>query len=363
MIIAVLGGGNGSFAAAADLTLAGHEVRLWRRNEADVSAHRDAGGTITLIEGRKESVATLHTITSSIAEALAGAELVLCPLPAFAQDSIAKLAAPHMEDGQVVFLPPGTFGSYVFAKAVKDAGGARDVAFAETGTLPWLARKKSAYEVRLSGRGVRLPTGVFPQSKSAHALDVIGRAFPGAIEDCGDALSAALMNAGPIIHPPLIVMNAGPIEHFDTWDIHTEGTQPAIRRVTDALDKERIAVREAFGYGAPHFPLANHYDKSGEMWMYGRGDHDTITETRDWNESLDLTSHRYMIEDTRMGLSLLSSFGALAEVNTPLINGFMAIGGAIVGEDFMTTGRSRSVLGLDGMGRDELQNFLVEGFR
>jgi len=29
---------------------------------------------------------------------------------------------------------------------------------------------------------------------------VIGRAFPGVIEPCGDALSGALMNAGPIIH-------------------------------------------------------------------------------------------------------------------------------------------------------------------
>ena len=68
------------------------------------------------------------------------------------------------------------------------------------------------------------------------------------IEDCGDALSGALMNAGPIIHPPLIIMNAGPLEHFERWDIHKEGTQPAIRRVTDALDGERIAVREALGY-------------------------------------------------------------------------------------------------------------------
>ena len=50
-----------------------------------------------------------------------------------------------------------------------------------------------------------------------------------------------------------------PLEHFERWDIHKEGTQPAMRRVTDALDAERIAVREALGYGAPHFPLADHY--------------------------------------------------------------------------------------------------------
>ena len=102
------------------------------------------------------------------------------------------------------------------------------------------------------------------------------------------------MNAGPIIHPPLIVMNAGPIEHFERWDIHKEGTQPAIRRVTDALDAERIAVREALGYGGPHFPLAHHYATEGEIWMYGRGSHDRLTDSGDWRERIVLTEHRYM---------------------------------------------------------------------
>ena len=32
MRIAVLGGGNGSFAGAGDFALQGHEVRLWRRD-------------------------------------------------------------------------------------------------------------------------------------------------------------------------------------------------------------------------------------------------------------------------------------------------------------------------------------------
>ena len=53
-------------------------------------------------------------------------------------------------------------------------------------------------------------------------------AFP-AVEPVEEALSAALMNAGPVIHPQLIFMNAGPLEHFERWDIHTEGTQPAVR--------------------------------------------------------------------------------------------------------------------------------------
>ena len=45
MRIAVLGGGNGSFAAAGDFALMGHYVRLWRRDREAVTSHRAAGGT------------------------------------------------------------------------------------------------------------------------------------------------------------------------------------------------------------------------------------------------------------------------------------------------------------------------------
>jgi opine dehydrogenase len=40
MHIAVLGGGNGSFAAAGDFTLAGHDVRLWRRDREAIAVQR-----------------------------------------------------------------------------------------------------------------------------------------------------------------------------------------------------------------------------------------------------------------------------------------------------------------------------------
>lgn len=362
MKIAVLGGGNGSFAAAADFARAEHQVRLWRRDRDAVAAHRAAGGAITLKDYRGRHEVALALVTGDIAAAVAEAELILCPTPAFAQADVARLLAPHLRDGQVVFLPPGTFGSVLVAKTVWESGNHARIAVAETGTLPWLARKHGPHEVQISARGKHLPTGVFPLHRAGHALAVIGRAFPGAIEPCGDALSGALMNAGPIIHPPLIVMNAGPIEHFERWDIHKEGTQPAIRRVTDALDAERIAIREALGYGAPHFPLADHYAAVGPEWMYGRGSHEKLTQSGDWRERIVLREHRYMLEDTRMGLSFLSSAARLAGVATPLVDAFLAIGGAVCGEDFARTGRTLASLGLGALDRAGLQALLREGF-
>ena len=362
MKIAVLGGGNGSFAAAGDFAMQGHEVRLWRRDASQVAEHRAAGSSIAVKDSNGRHEAKLTLVTTDIAAAVEGAELILCPAPAFAQADIARALAPHLRDGQVVFLPPATFGTMIFAKAAHDIGNRANVSFAETGTLPWLTRKHGPFEVAITIRAKRLPVGVFPLKNANHAIDVISRAFPGVIEPCGDALSGALMNAGAIIHPPLITMNAGPIEHFERWDIHKEGTQAAIRRVTDALDAERIAVREALGYGGPHFPLAHHYAKEGEIWMYGRGSHDHLTDSGDWRERIVLTDHRYMREDLRLGLSLLVSVAELAGVATPLAKAFLAIGGAICGEDFMKHGRTLSSLGFGGLSRAELQTLLREGF-
>lgn len=355
MEIAVLGGGNGSLAAAADLTEQGHNVRLWRRDPAVAAA---TANPITLKDHTGARPITIGLITADIAEALRGADLIVSPAPATAHEDLAKTLSPHLTDGQVVFLPPGTFGTYMMAKAMRDAGNDADVSFAETGTLPWLTRKHGGDAIAITTRATRLPTGVLPLKNRDHALSVIRQAFP-SVEDTGDALSGALMNAGPIIHPPLILMNAGPIEHFDHWDIHNEGTQPAIRRVTTALDAERMAVREALGYGAPHFPLADHYNT--DQWMYGNMAHDKLTDSGDWRERLILTEHRYMREDVALGLAFIVSCADWAGVEAPTANGLLSLGSAICDEDFRQTGRTLETLGLATLTRSEMAAMLEAG--
>jgi len=355
MEIAVLGGGNGSLAAAVDLTEQGHAIRLWRRNQAVAAS---TPNPITLKDHTGARPVTISLITSDIAEALKGADLIVSPAPATAHEDIAATLAPHLTAGQVVFLPPGTFGTYMMARAMKDEDNTADVSFAETGTLPWLTRKHGDDTIAITTRATRLPTGVLPLKNKDHALSVIRQAFP-SVEDTGCALSGALMNAGPIIHPPLILMNAGPIEHFDHWDIHNEGTQPAIRRVTTALDAERMAVREALGYGEPHFPLANHYNT--DQWMYGNMAHDKLTDSGDWRERLILTEHRYMREDVALGLAFIVSCADWIGVEAPTAKGLLALGSAICSEDFRQTGRTLETLGLATMTRLEMAEMLEVG--
>jgi opine dehydrogenase len=356
MNIAILGGGHGAYAAAADLSEAGHAVRLWRRDAAALQPVIDAGA-IVLKDADGARDVRIAGATADIGTALAGAQLVVIPSPATAQADIARRIAPHLVDGQVVFLPPGSFGSVVMARIVRDAGNNADVAWAETGTLPYLARKHGEREVNLTIRAVRLPTGVYPARQAAHALAVIRAAYP-SVHGCGDALSGALMNAGPVIHPPLMVMNAAPLQHIERWDIHNEGTQPAVRPVTDRLDLERIAVREAFGYGAPHYPLSDHY--LNDRWMYGDA-HRKLVKSGDWREHIDLHHHRYVTEDTEMGLAFLASAARYAGVDAPVAHGLLALAGGFLGRDLRRGARSFEALGLADLSRDALQQRLHDG--
>lgn len=338
MRIAVLGGGHGAYAAAADLAEQGHEVRHWRRKAAELSP------VITLVDEKGSRPITVNA-AKRIEDAVGGAELILIPGPATAQMDIARAMAPHVSDGQAVFLPPGTFGSYAMAQVVKPK-----LLWAETGTLPWLARKRGPSEVAITIRAVRLPTGVFPFKKQDEAIAVIRKAFR-SVEPCGNALSGALMNAGPIIHPPLILMNAGPLEASNNYDIHSEGTQPAIRAVTDRLDLERIAVREALGFGAPHYPLKDHY--TSDRWMYGDA-HKKLVKSGDWREPVPLREHRYMTEDVVFGLAFLVSVARWARVSTPIAEGLLAVAGGILGKDLTQGERTLRALGLSSLSREEL---------
>ena len=280
MKIAVLGGGHGCYAAAADLSEAGHEVRLWRRDAAALRPVVDAG-SIVLKDADGAREVRIALASADMASVLQGAALILSPAPPRRRPTSRARWRRTWPTARWCSWRPARSAATSWRGSCATSGNTAEVAWAETGTLPYLARKHGEREVNVTVRAVRLPTGVYPARREAEAIAVIREAYP-SVHGCGDALSGALMNAGPVIHPPLMVMNAAPLQHFERWDIHNEGTQPAVRAVTDRLDLERIAVRETLGYAAPHYPLADHYNN--DRWMYGDA-HKKLVKSGDWRET------------------------------------------------------------------------------
>src|SRR5439155_2045580 len=100
MRVAVLGGGNGAHAIAADLALAGHRVRLWRSTAAELEA-LGRSPTLTLDAEGRSGKATLEAATADIAAALDGAEVVVAALAATSPDELARHLTLHLSERQI----------------------------------------------------------------------------------------------------------------------------------------------------------------------------------------------------------------------------------------------------------------------
>ena len=358
--VAVLGRGNGAFAMASDLSYQGFEVNLWSKpfDELEtIQKTRAINVSGPLIQGEVR----IHRVTDNLEEAVRGADLICAPVPAFTQPSIAEGLSDVVEDGQVIFLSPGTFGSYLMYRTLREKGCKKEVAVGETGTLPYLTRKIDPGECRIVVKACHLPTGVFPARKTGEAIEKIRAFFP-SVHPVEDALSAALLNAGPIIHPPLVVLNTGPVEGPDPYDVHNEGTTPGIRKVISLLDQERISVREALGYRPNHYPLEDYYDETRPSeWMYPRASKRLLMESRLWHEEISYR-HRYVTEDIACGLAFLISAAEVAGMDVPVARALITLAGAVTGTDFLKTGRTLSSLGLSQASAGKLREILINGF-
>jgi opine dehydrogenase len=297
--------------------------------------------------GVLEAEADLAEVTTDHAAAVRDAGLVLVPLPAYAQEAMGDAIAGAVKPGQVVCLMPGTFGSYVVGRRLSG------VTVAEMATLPYGARQRGENEVSTALKAHHLPTGVYPGHQTARALDVIREVYPQA-DPVEDGLSAALLNANGALHAPLMVLNAGPISR-GPYDIHVEGTTPLVRRVIEATDGERIALREALGYKAPHWPLADYY--ADRDWLYGPDAYSSVQRRSVWREQLDF-EHRYIVEDVAIGLVLWSSLGRVLGVPTPFSDALIDLTSGITGVDQRSRGRTLERLGLAGQDAATLRGTL-----
>ena len=108
--------------------------------------------------------------------------------------------------------------------------------------------------------------------------------------------------------------------------------------------------------------MSNHYDDDAEEWMYGNSSHEILVDSGDWREKIDLLKHRYMREDSVIGLSFLISFANWVGVDVPIAKGLLAIASGVTGENLYKSGRTLKSLGLNGLTRSDLAELLDRGF-
>ena len=81
--------------------------------------------------------------------------------------------------------------------------------------------------------------------------------YPGLVRT-GSVLEAGLNNANPVIHPPITILNGARIENEgDSTFFYKDGVSPAVARLIQKLDEERMALLRALGYQAQPDPVTS----------------------------------------------------------------------------------------------------------
>jgi opine dehydrogenase len=361
--VAVLGAGHGGCAAAADLGRRGYSVRLHARNASRLAPLRAQGG----IEARgiHQGLVPIDLMTTDVAEAVRGADLIMMVVPSVAHDYYARALAPLLDGSQPVFINPGhTGGGLHFLHELRNAGYLGPVRSGETVTLTYITRMEGPGIVNIYSYTKRLRFAALPAKEIAALFELIKPLYP-EIQRASNVLETAMANLNAVFHPEGMIMNAGWIQHTNgNFLFYREGFTDAVGRVTAAVDAERIAVAKAMG--VPAIPFIDVFYEAGLTTKAARDSGDISRACRESEPNKSIKSpasldHRYVHEDVGYGLVPIAALGALAGVPTPTIDALVHIASLAVGVDYRRDGLTLDKLGLAGKSPAELLKFVEDG--
>lgn len=362
--VTVLGAGNTGFAVAANFALRGVEVTL-------VEHPSFAGALAPILESRSirlhgvagEGMAQLATVTTDPRVA-AENDLLLLIVPAYAHRPFAEFIGPHLRAGQSLVLMPGTLGALEFAECLRGQGRdplAEGIVLAETDTAPYVCRKTAPDAATVWGVVSGLGLAAYPAWATEILARQLGPLFtrdgysgsPPGVTCYPHILACGLSAMNPVVHPPGVLMNAGRVERSrGEFYFYDEGVTPAVCKVIEALDEERLALGRALDLELTPVAEAFHaagFGPKGDLWATINGSR-MLTALR----APGAINTRWLTEDVPYGLSAWADLGDALGVETPVMDSLVRLGLVVTNLVGKETGRGLSQLGLTGLGASQM---------
>jgi opine dehydrogenase len=346
---------------AAHLALMGFPVTLYNRTPQNVAAIKTRVGIeLKSYEGGPHGFGELTSVTSNMDEALEQAEIVMIVVPSVAHVDIARNAAPHLRDGQIVVLNPGrTGGAMEFTKVLSDEDCQADVTIAEAETFIYASRSEGPAESRIFRIKDAVPLAALPATRTERVLEALEPAYPQFIDGV-NVLHTGLNNMGAVFHPALTLLNAGRIEStMGEFQFYIDGVTPAVGRVLEVLDRERVTVASALGVRARTALewLKMAYDTTGENIaeaIHNQPGYRGIMAPR-------TLRHRYLFEDVPMSLVPMAALGQRYGVSVRGMDSVVRLACFIHRTDYWRRGRTPDKLGIQQWSVGELTRYVDEG--
>ena len=258
-----------------------------------------------------------------------------------------------------------TGGSLIVRRTLDEADCRAAVDVAEMDNYPYSCWRLSVTRIRPIVRKRWLQIATFPGNRIESVFPRLSPLFPRAVA-APNILHTGFTNANAMLHVANCIANAARIESGDSYKFYAEGVTPAVARLYEAINAERVAVAAALGASVPS--LADWFDR-----VYGVREATLVEtcqkltynsdgpyQTTGTPKSLD---HKFITEDVPTGLIPMSALGAAAGVGTPAIDALIELARCMTGRDFEADGRRLERMGLSGMDGRQIRRIVEEGFR
>ena len=287
------------------------------------------------------------------------ADIIYAVGPAYSTRPFAEASKPYLTKGQTVIVCPGSCGGSV---EFKNGAGLNlrdsDIIVAETSTLPYAVRLLEPGKIRIFNK---LKGGLFlaavPASNTNYVLEQVCDVYP-TMSPAKNILQTSLQNGNPVIHPAITLLNVALIERTrGDFNFYQDGVTPAVGKLIEAIDRERIAIGKKLGLEIIPDP------ELGVLQGYmTEANHDNGYITAPGFEGVKAQSnldYRYFNEDVGYGLVFLKKLGEQVGVSTPAMTAVIEIVSLLMTRDYMGEAkRTMETLGLSKYTPKELEKIL-----
>ena len=357
--ITVCGGGNGAQAlvpiAARNL---GCQVDVYAplADEADRLRTGAATHGGLEVQGAVQAQALPHCVSADPAEVIAGSEIVILVLPAFAHESTLRQIMPFLDKDTWVGAMPARGGFELCAAHVLEEQGRGDVRLFGLQTLPWACRiQQYGQVVHVLGAKRVVDAAGRPAGSFGEVRPVLQQMLGLTVQAAASLLALTLANTGQIIHPGIMY------GLFAAWDgipfpgqevpLFYQGLDESgaetLRSLSDGIQAIRARLEPDLDLAAVR-PLHDWIVRSygddivdpstlRSAFVTNRayaGLKAPVRQMADGRYVPDFSA-RYLTEDIPFGLAVSRAIGRLAGVDTKALDRVIAWAGARLEKDYL----------------------------
>ncbi|WP_028601638.1 NAD/NADP octopine/nopaline dehydrogenase family protein [Ottowia thiooxydans] len=356
---------NLGVACAADLALAGHEVRYaplsgpsMQLDELRASGGFELKGDPSVYYSGKIGKAPLHAICDTAAQALDGAEVVLLDVPMPELENRFGELIQDLPHGAVVHIQGHGYWSAARVRPLLRKANREDVIATDAGVPTHVAALDGVVVTGRCRRSVEFAT--VPGHRITEALAKLKPLFGDALA-APSALQTGLENLNLMVHPAMVLLGIGMIERADLRGgehvrFYRECNVPSAGKLADALDVERGAVCKAYGVRHRTLPTAiDHYYGTPGKNAYEAVLHCDAMQA--WGAYPATTWRGWESVDVPYAIVPLVWLAEQAGLSAPLHRGVADILGVLLGIDPWSAGPTLADMNLDGELTDVVRYF------